>query len=185
MANPKSTFNYVKAAAMPSDAVNSLSVLGGIVVGRFMSKQLDKIISSPQVSGLLGVEMAAKTAKYVKPALVAAAGIATYQIGKGKKSEAVRMIGLGIGAVGLGDIASVLMNKNVLAGALGNTDTEYRVIDSETGMPISGTTLSLPTLGYEDEYGNVIQNRELYGSDDDLDGTDDDLDGTDEDYFVN
>jgi len=169
----KSALQHVKTMKMPQDATDALGVLGGIVAGRFISKQLDNIIRSTPVAGLLGVEMTAKAAKYVKPAIVAAVGIGAYQVGTAKKQNTVKMVGLGIGAVGLGDIASAIMNRNVLAGdflgetlGLGNnTEADYQIIDTETGKPISGTTIVLPSLGYEDDYGLPMINTALYGND--------------------
>jgi hypothetical protein len=145
--NAKTALQYVDISKMGKDSTDALAVFGGIIAGKFAEKQLDKVFTSTTVQGLVGIEVAEATAKYLKPAIIAAGGIFLHQIGKGMKNDIVKMGGLGVAVVGLVDITSAIMNKPILSGFGDVNGDEYQVIDIESGAPLEGgAMLQLPDL---------------------------------------
>lgn len=191
--NKKTWQDHVNTNKLLSDAGDAFTVFGGMLLGNFAGKQLDKFFTAPTVSGFMGIEMADKTKKIVKPAIITGSGVVMYQVGKGTRKKTLRLLGLGVTVSGLNDFSELTTGKPLLSGdfTLGNiprtgTDItedimeetpEYEVVDTETGNRVKSdtTTINLPELsgGYDLSGDNL---KDAFKSTDEFYGTDTDTD---------
>lgn len=200
-ANKNFKISQIKAKDVTGNIQNVAATFGGLVVGKAISRGLDKVVKSKTVEGLVGIEVAENVAKWGKPLVVTAVGAGTVVFGSKRGNDIVKFAGLGIGAIGLSEIGTIVTGKNALAGideVMGDYDNiagyntlaeapEYEVIDMATGEAIpSYPELALPELsgqgsGYEQvSFETPVSEAEidLYG----IGNTEDDEDEYDDEY---
>lgn len=125
-----------------------LYAFGGMVAGKTTLHFLDKTIKSEPVQGLLGIEMSENISKYAKPLIVTTAGaIGAYTF----KNQNMKFASIGFGAMGVGDLANVVLGKDYLSGldgvvGFGNTDDDFEIIDLENRYIPPAPSLDLPAL---------------------------------------
>jgi len=153
--------------------------VGGVVIGRFVNGVLDRIILSKQVAGLMGVELQANVAKWLKPTLVGLAGFGLMSYGKNQGSTIMQNIGLGVAGYGISGMFTAITAKNLLSGfgaddeyimldangnRIGNIDMKQLLPDLET-PEFAGTHYAIMdgTGGMNDDFPMILD-----GSDDDF-----------------
>lgn len=198
----------IKAKDVTGNISNVAATFGGLVIGKGLGKVLDKFITSNTVKGLVGIEVSENIAKWSKPLIITGVGAGAVVYGGKKGNLIIQNLGLGIGAIGISEIGTIITGKNALAGfedlidsyddnqiagykSLGQKDfnSEYQVIDMATGRQLPASPgLNLPVLngGFGDTRA-IWQNydeSDLSGDEDYDEDYDDNLSGDDmlEDY---
>jgi len=145
----KTPLQNVSLKKMQKQGIDVLAAFGGLALGKAASKALDKLITSKSVSGLMGVEMSAKTAKYIKPVIITGVGLATAQIGSSKRQKPLVYAGLGFASVGVNDIFVVITGKDALSGIDGIFDDDFVAVNGLNGEYVieEPTPMDLPELG--------------------------------------
>jgi len=147
-----------------------LAVFGGLAIGKMMSHFLDKAITSPSVSGLLGIEVSQNLKKYVKPLIVTGTGLTAFAVAK---NSHIKYAGIGCAGIGVNDLVNTVTGKDYLAGIEGGDTFEnqdnFEMIDIESGERIPpAPMLELPDLDglasdvadddYEEQYAEEVIN---------------------------
>ena len=154
-----------KLPQIKQDFPKAAAVVGGVIIGRFINGQLDKIILSKGVGEFAGIEMQQNLVKFAKPALVTVAGLAGMGYGKKNHNDIIFHVGLGITAYGASGVLSAITNKSYLQG-FGADD--YTITDSNGNRLAALDEAEMKRLLPDLEGGESMYfpNEQINGSDD-------------------
>ena len=150
------------SSELPKSITKAAITLGGYFLGKIGIVQLNKLIDKRSVSGVLGATT--ETVKqYGSPLVVGLAGAGVSLIGKNKRSNNVKHLGLGVTVAGAGAIVEGVAGEGLVKGltGLGASNEDYLPLDMPTDVPPSAD-LNLPRLSGQSEF-NVNNGEESAG----------------------
>jgi len=119
-----STATNGKKADLKQEVPQSFAIIGGLLLGRYGGKLLDKLLPLNPGGGF-------QIKAIIKPVLQAGAGLGAVVLGNKLKSPVARFAGYGLMGSALVSTVKVAFNKDLLSG-LGDTETKSVTADYYT-----------------------------------------------------